>query len=68
MKEALIGIRDDERQWYRPDMDARDTFGVWPSPCWSVVVADPDTYPNQRDCDRCGHQNEQHVGTAEAGE
>lgn len=54
------GIRDEDRQWFRPDIDARETFEKWPHACWSVVVGDPDTYPNQRDCDRCGHLNAEH--------
>jgi NTP pyrophosphatase (non-canonical NTP hydrolase) len=54
------GIRDNDRQWFRPDMDARETFAKWPAPCEHVIVGDPDTYPNQRDCDRCGHLNAEH--------
>jgi len=54
------GSIQDDRQWFRPDMDARETFEKWPHACRSVVVGDPDTYPNQRDCDRCGHLNEEH--------
>lgn len=57
---AWTHVRDDDRQWFRPDMDARETFEKWPHACWSVVVGDPDTYPNQRDCDRCGHLNAEH--------
>lgn len=53
-------MSDEERQWFRPDMDARETFDVWPAPCEYVIVGDPDTYPNQRDCDRCGHSVEEH--------
>jgi len=52
---------DDYRDWYRPNMYTRETGDVWPHPCRGVIVGDPDTYPNQRDCDRCGHPNDEHA-------
>ncbi len=40
--------------WYL-DERTRETGERWPEPCSTFVNVDPDEYPDQPGCDRCGH-------------
>jgi hypothetical protein len=47
------------REWFRPG-PSRDTFAKWPKPCELVINIDPDEYPTQTTCDRCGWREYEH--------
>ena len=40
--------------WYLNER-TRETGERWPEPCATFVNVDPDEYPDQPGCDRCGH-------------
>ena len=42
------------RSWYL-DERTRETGERWPIRCSGFVNVDPDDYPDQAGCDRCGH-------------
>jgi len=46
------GVRD--LDWYL-DEQTRETGERWPAACECFVNLDPDEYPDQPGCDRCGH-------------
>jgi len=46
------GVRD--LDWYLNER-TRETGERWPEPCSTFVNVDPDEYPDQPGCDRCGH-------------
>lgn len=48
------------REWFRPNAVTRETFAKWPEPCRMTIVGDPDEYPNQTTCDRCGWHDGDH--------
>jgi hypothetical protein len=45
--------------WYL-DEQTRETGQRWPEPCSTFVNVDPDEYPDQPACDRCGHSKGAH--------
>jgi hypothetical protein len=45
--------------WYL-DERTRETGERWPEPCSTFVNVDPDEYPDQPGCDRCGHPKGAH--------
>ena len=42
------------RSWYL-DERTRETGERWPIRCSGFINVDPDDYPDQAGCDRCGH-------------
>ena len=42
------------RSWYL-DERTRETGERWPIRCSGFINVDPDDYPDQPGCDRCGH-------------
>jgi NTP pyrophosphatase (non-canonical NTP hydrolase) len=51
------GVRDPD--WYL-DEQTRETGEAWPKPCPAFVNVDPDDYPDQPGCDRCGWAKSAH--------
>ena len=47
-------ISVDDLEWYLDDR-TRETGERWPIPCAFFVNVDPDDFPDQEVCDRCGH-------------
>tara|TARA_R110000796_G_scaffold19712_3_gene59168 strand:- start:2514 stop:2681 length:168 start_codon:yes stop_codon:yes gene_type:complete len=47
-------ISVDDLEWYL-DERTRETGERWPIPCAFFVNVDPDDFPDQEVCDRCGH-------------
>ncbi len=45
--------------WYLNER-TRETGERWPEPCSTFVNVDPDEYPDQPGCDRCGHSKGAH--------
>jgi NTP pyrophosphatase (non-canonical NTP hydrolase) len=51
------GVRD--LDWYL-DEQTRETGERWPAACSTFVNVDPDDYPDQPGCDRCGWAKQDH--------
>ena len=47
--------------WYLNEQ-TRETGERWPAACSTFVNVDPDDYPDQPGCDRCGHSKQDHGG------
>jgi hypothetical protein len=48
-------------EWYL-DEQTRETGERWPAACEFFLNVDPDDYPDQPGCDRCGHSKQDHGG------